>query len=216
MTPYYEQSGITIYHGDCADVIESFGLHWGSKLYDLLLTDPPYGIDYSNAGGFSESSGWGPWRGTAAWDKERPSMAVINQCLALCSHGVIWGGNYFGLPQTSGWLVWDKGQRDFSLADGELAWTTEQRALRIFSYSRAAALKDGKQHPTQKPQALIAWCLSHFPKTRTVFDPFMGSGTTLVEVKRAGLVGVGIEREERYCEIAAKRLAQGALSFEVA
>ena len=211
MKPYYEQSGITIYHGDCCEVIDSFGLHWGEKSFDLLLTDPPYGIRGTDAESRHDAAnGWRQY-GTLEWDMAPPSPEVLAACCNLCRKACIWGGNYFLLPPTSGWLVWDKGQRDFSLADGELAWTSEQRALRIFSYARGKALKDGKQHPTQKPLALIAWCLSLFPDARSVFDPFLGSGTTLVEAKRVGLAGVGIEREERYCEIAARRLQQEAL-----
>jgi site-specific DNA-methyltransferase (adenine-specific) len=126
---------------------------------------------------------------------------------------VIWGGNYFILPPSMGWLVWDKGQREFSLADAELAWTSEQRATRVFNYSRGKAVQDGKQHPTQKPEALMAWVLGMFSDSQTILDPFLGSGTTLVAAKRLGRRCVGIEREERYCEIAAQRLSQGALDL---
>lgn len=216
MQPYYEQSGITIYHGDCRDVLDDMRTHWGDRLFDLLLTDPPYGIDAASASfrGMAEN-GWTDF-GNSVLDSSPADAEVLAACRNLCRQAVIWGGNYFDLPQRSGWLVWDKGQRDFSLADGELAWTSEQRALRIFSYSRAAALRDGKQHPTQKPLALMAWCLSQFSEAQSVFDPYLGTGTTLVEAKRVGLRGVGIEREERYCEIAAQRLSQEALPLEVA
>lgn len=215
MTPYYEQAGVTIYHGDCRDILEEWeGLR--THPFDLLLTDPPYGIwGHDAVSRHDAANGWAQY-GALEWDKEPVDAQTLGRCIAACWQACVWGGNYFSLPPTSGWLVWDKGQREFSLADGELAWTSEQRALRIFSYARGSALRDGKQHPTQKPQALIAWCFSQFPKARTVFDPFLGSGTTLVEAKRIGLVGVGVEREERYCEIAANRLRQDALPLEVA
>ena len=89
------------------------------------------------------------------------------------------------------------------------------RALRIFSYARGKALRDGKQHPTQKPLALISWCLSQFKGTRSVFDPYLGSGTTLVEAKRLGLNGVGVDMSERCCEISARRLQQEALPLDM-
>jgi site-specific DNA-methyltransferase (adenine-specific) len=213
MKPYYEHAGITIYHGDCRDVMEQWeGLR--TQSFDLLLTDPPYGINLGDAGGRG-SHGWAIEKGSTLWDLERPSHELLASCRRICRKSVIWGGNYFDLPMSMGWLVWDKGQRDFSLADGELAWTSEQRALRIFSYARSKALQDGKEHPTQKPLELMAWCLSMFGTSRTIFDPFMGSGSTIVAAKRLGKQATGIEREEKYCEIAARRLQQEVLPLEM-
>jgi DNA modification methylase len=133
---------------------------------------------------------------------------------------IIWGGNYFTdyLPPSMRWLVWDKGQRDFSLADCEFAWTSQNKAARIFNYPRAKAMQDGKEHPTQKPIALIEWCLSFVPKAETIVDPFLGSGTTAVACIRTGRQCIGIELEEKYCEIAARRcdreLDQKRLPFD--
>jgi DNA modification methylase len=115
-----------------------------------------------------------------------------------------------------GWLVWDKGQRDFSLADGELAWTSFDKALRIFTYARASALQDGKEHPTQKALALMEWCLNlRASKSDIIFDPFLGSGTTALASERLGRRWIGIEKEPKYCAIAQKRIdaerAQGKL-----
>ncbi len=210
MTPYYEQDGIVIYHGDCRDVLDEWeGLR--TKSFDLLLTDPPYGIT-ADRDRNSQKNGWVDYGG-GGWDMEAADPETLIRCRNVAKAAVIWGGNYFVLPPSMGWLVWDKGQRDFSLADAELAWTSEQRATRVFTYSRKLALQDGKQHPTQKPAALIAWTLGLFPSVKSVIDPFLGSGTTLVEAKRLGKTGVGIEREEKYCEVAAKRLSQGVLSL---
>src|SRR5690606_31081311 len=98
--------------------------------------------------------------------------------LAAGNEQIIWGGNYFTdlLPPTMQWLVWDKGQRDFSLADCEFAWSSQRRAARIFDYPRALALQDGKVHPTQKPVALMKWCIDQLPKADTILDCFLGSG----------------------------------------
>lgn len=220
MTPYYEHGGITIYHGDCRDVMADLAPHFGDKPFDLLLTDPPYGIGADSHQG-PASSGWTQY-GLAGWDKERQPEGLA-AALRACRHGIVWGGNYYSdmLPACQGWLVWDKGQREFSLADGELAWTSFDRALRITTIPRAHALADGKQHPTQKPEALMAWCLMCADRNAgkpiaTILDAFMGSGTTLVACKRLGRQCVGIEREEKYCDIAAKRLQQEALPLEVA
>ena len=184
------------------------------------MTDPPYGIDYGRAGGFNASHGWGPWRENVSWDEQRPSREVFDAMREASQEQIIWGGNYFTdyLPPSMRWLVWDKGQRDFSLADCEFAWTSQNKAARIFNYPRAKAMQDGKEHPTQKPIALIEWCLSFVPKAETIVDPFLGSGTTAVACIRTGRQCIGIELEEKYCEIAARRcdreLDQKRLPFD--
>lgn len=207
MKPYYEESGIKIYHGDCREILPQLGR------FDLLLTDPPYGID-ADRDRNSQKNGWVDYGSTGSWDKAPPSLETIEQCLAVCDKAVIWGGNYFSLRPSAGWMVWNKGQREFSLADGELAWTTEDKALRIFDYSRGQALQDGRSHPTQKPLALMKWCIGRMGAVCSLIDPFMGSGTTLVAAKDLGIIASGIELEERYCEIAANRLRQSVFNFE--
>ena len=113
------------------------------------------------------------------------------------------------------WLVWDKGQTDFSLADCEFAWSSQQGAARRLMLPRSEALKDGKEHPTQKPVRLMVWCLDKHPKARTVCDPFMGTGTTGVAAAQTGRAFTGIERERKYFDIACERIsraqAQGSL-----
>jgi DNA modification methylase len=216
--PYYQDSLVTIYHGDCREVLPTLGR------FDLLLTDPPYGIGASSAAfRGSEMNGWRDY-GDESWDGTTPSPEAIGVLLASSRFHIIWGGNYFAksLPESSGWLVWDKGQRDFSLADGELAWTGFPNALRIFGVSRAKALKDGKVHPTQKSVAVMEWSLAYADrnaapaKISSVLDPYMGSGTTLVAAKNLGRSVVGIERSEKYCELAAERCRQETLFGEVA
>ena len=188
--------------GDCREVMPTLGR------FDACLTDPPYGIDYGRAGGFSEASGWKQWRGKAEWDVERPSNETLKAMLAASEEQIVWGGNYFAdqLPATMRWLVWDKGQRDFTLADAEIAWTSQQKAVRVFDYARGRAVRDGKQHPTQKPVALMEWCLGFLPDAVTILDPFCGSGTTLVACQRLGRQGTGIEIDKDYWEIACRRV----------
>ena len=113
---------------------------------------------------------------------------------------------------SAGWLLWDKGQR-IDQADGELAATSRRGPLRIYTLNRVAIASDGAVHPTQKPLELILWCLSFFPDCPRILDPFMGSGTTLRAAKDTNRQAIGIEIEERYCEIAAKRLAQQVIEF---
>jgi DNA modification methylase len=218
MKPYYEQDGITIYHGDCRDVLaHESSLRVGAGTYDLLLTDPPYGINVAGDGTIGTSKrGQVKDYGVTTWDDE-PAHEGVAVSRALCRHQIIFGGNYYDLPPARCWLVWDKDNTgDF--ADCELAWTNLKKAVRRLRYRWNGMLqepgcpREHRQHPTQKPEAVIRWALMQAPQdVRRVLDPFMGSGTTLVAAKRLGRQAVGIEREERYCEIAAERLRQGAL-----
>lgn len=138
-----------------------------------------------------------------------PPPCVFKAILDCSKEQVIWGGNYFTdfLPPSMRWLIWDKGQRDFSLADVEMAWTSQQKAARAFDYPRAKALNDGKQHPTQKPVEVMKWCLGFLPDARTILDPFMGSGTTGVACVQLGRKFTGIELDERYFDIACRRIS---------
>lgn len=194
----------TLYLGDCLDILPTLGK------VDAVITDPPYGIDYENAGGRSEKSGWTKFE-KLGWDKVRPTQEHFDAMLKVSDAQVIWGGNYFAdmLPATMQWLVWDKGQRNFTLADCEFAWSSQYRAARIFDYPRAKALQDGKQHPTQKPIALMVWCIEQVkPAPETILDPFMGSGTTGVAAIQLGRKFIGIERDPEYFDIACQRIEQ--------
>lgn len=221
MTPYYEQSGVTIYHGSALVVLDMFeGLRMQS--FDLLLTDPPYGI--GEARGKNKSRGKlavSKDYGVSSWD-DHPAREAIQMARRFARWHIIFGGNYYELPPARCWLVWDKDNGENDFADCELAWTNLLKAVRKLTYRWAGMLqapgcpKEERQHPTQKPEAVMRWALMHAPDSRTVLDPFMGSGTTLVAAKRLGKTATGIEREEKYCEIAAKRLQQEALPLEVA
>jgi len=204
-TPYYEADGITIFNADCRKILPWLGR------FDLLLTDPPYGI---GAGKMN----LGMWRTSRMekgdWDKATPPSWLMDAMLESADKHIIWGGNYYGLPPSRQYLVWDKGAgfkgRDF--AECEQAWCSWDGNAKVYLRDPLASgdYRD-KVHPTQKPAALMRWCLSLVPDAATVLDPFMGSGTTLVASKMEGRKAVGIELEERYCEVAAKRLAQGVL-----
>ena len=196
--------GVELICGDCTEYLPT------APIFDACITDPPYGIDYGRSGGFSATHGWGQWGENVAWDAERPSKETFELILSRSKAQVIWGGNYFTdyLPPSMQWLVWDKGQRDFSLADCEFAWTSQNKAARIFEYARGKALQDGKQHPTQKPVELMSWCLDQLkPKPKTVLDPFMGSGTTAISCIKRGVSFTGIERDESYFEATLQRVS---------
>ena len=196
--------GVTLHRGDCREILPTLGR------FDAVVTDPPYGIDYGKQGSFSATHGWGQWRENVAWDAQRPERPIFDAILACSDHQVIWGGNYFTdyLPPSMQWFLWDKGQRDFSLADFEMAWSSQQKAARVVEYPRAKARLDGKEHPTQKPIEVMKYCIEALPKkVRTIADPFMGSGTTGVAAVKLGRKFTGIEIEPKYFDIACKRIS---------
>lgn len=206
--PYYEDEAVTLWHGDCREVLPTL------TRADLLLTDPPYGIGSVWKGGFSDKHGWGKAGADAVvrneWDATTPDADTLDLARAMADHAVIWGGNYFTLPVSRGWLVWNKPERNFTLAEAELAWTSRDMVIRVADLPRSDAFRE---HPTQKPLKLMTWCLGFFPKAQTILDPFSGSGTTLLAAKNDGRRAVGVEIDERYCEMAAKRLTQDVLDF---
>ena len=134
--------------------------------------------------------------------------------IASCEKACIWGGNYFSLPVSRGWLVWVKPDANGTIGKAELAWTTEDRIIYYISHSIAATNAERNGHPTLKPLRVISWSLGLFPDSQTILDPFAGSGTTLRAAKDLNRKAIGIEREEKYCEIAALRMSQEVLQFE--
>lgn len=192
--------------GDCRAVMPTLGR------FDACLCDPPYGIGADEAA--SKNNGKRGWvyYGESHWDRHRPAPEIFHAITLVTKEQIIWGGNYFTdmLPPTMRWLVWDKGQRNFSLADCEFAWTSQQKAARVFNYSRGAALQDGKQHPTQKPLALMMWCLDFLPDAQTILDPFAGSGTVSVACQRMGRRSTAIEIDPDYFDIACKRVDEAS------
>lgn len=217
--PYYEDSAVKLYHGDCRQIVPFLGK------FDLLLTDPPYGIKQAKGMGVGGVDGFGnnikrnPRQYAGTWDNDRPDVDVFNISRDAASTHIIWGGNYFSdfLPVQSKWLVWDKEQTMPTFSDAELAWTTLPGvAVKMFRYCGAGLMAketEPRQHPTQKPLALMLWCISLAGDVQTILDPFMGSGTTLRAAKDLGKKAVGIEREEKYCEIAARRMQQEVLAL---
>ncbi len=185
---------------------------------DLLLTDPPYGINYGkllkgkgDGKGGADSNGWKDY-GSPTWDAERPSPKWNSVSFDKSNHQIIWGGNYFTdiLPISMGWLIWDKGQREFSLADGEMAWTSFNNAMRIKTISRASALTDGKVHPTQKSIELMEWAMDYAVKNskkdvNLIIDVFLGSGTTLIAAEKTNRKCYGMELDPKYCDVIVKR-----------
>lgn len=213
MKPYYSHGGIEIYHGDCREVLGSI------PRPDVVIADPPYGIRYSPGGG---GAGWArktfSGSNVVYGDDQEFDPAHL---LALGCPLVLFGANHYAhrLPASPTWVVWDKrdGKAPNNFSDCELAWCSPGGPARVIRHLWDGAHKASEQfesrvHPTQKPVALMARLVNdHSEPGQLVLDPYMGSGTTLRAAKDLGRRAIGIEIEERYCEIAAKRLGQEVL-----
>lgn len=213
-----EQIGnATLYLGDCSEVLALL------PKFDLLLTDPPYGIGESAGKAKTRTSGLSSKSRNAQvyrkdygddnWDDKPISPDLMALVRAAAKWQIIFGGNYYALPPTKCWLVWDKLNGDTDFADCELAWTNLDKAVRRLSFLWNGCMRANGEtrgdHPTQKPIGVMSWCLSHAPTAcKTVFDPFMGSGTTGVAAVQMGKQFTGIEREQKYFDIACKRIEQ--------
>ena len=196
---------------DCRDVLPTLGK------VDAVVTDPPYGIgaDKGKSGAATAFNGSKPMVSAHYaddnWDGERPPAELILQCVAAGNRAILWGGNYFAdlLPPQGRWLWWDKCQTMPSFGDGELAWTnlpqTTPKRI-VLANNQLFAERVERFHPTQKPEKVMRWCLGFLPDAETILDPFMGSGTTGVAAVQMGRRFIGIEREPKYFDIAAKRI----------
>jgi site-specific DNA-methyltransferase (adenine-specific) len=189
-----EQIGdATLYLGDCMEILPTL-----AKV-DAVITDPPYGIGIA-------ANPVRQMHEKMHWDASTPDVDFLNACIAMGPVSVIWGGNYFALPPSQGFFVWDKVQpQDFSLAMCEQAWTNKKQPAKLF---RMSVLAYRKEHPTQKPVELMTWCIEQIGSPQTILDPFMGSGTTGVACAQLGRKFIGIEREPKYFDIACRRIEQ--------
>jgi len=209
MTPYYDRDGITIYHGDARDVVPAL-------TFDVIIADPPYGIAHP----------------TNYRERGRSNLAECRDYVPVFGDGepfdptpylthpaILWGANHYAsrLADSSGWLVWDKQRpNELDQSRAELAWSSCHKGVRVFTHlwnGMMRASEHGESyHPTQKPVALMRWCIGFTP-AGIILDPFMGAGPTLVAAKSVSRKAIGIEIEERYCEVAAKRLSQEVLAL---
>lgn len=187
----------TLHLGDCRDILPTLGP------VDAVVTDPPYGIAFA-----AQPTKWQRRAGAApkAWDDD-----VIAGLDAIRAHGriqIIWGGNYYDLPPSRGWLSWFKPDAPPSMASIELAWTNQDRNARQITCSIGKTNAERVGHPTQKPLAVMEWCLNQHADALTVLDPFMGSGTTGVACTRLGRRFTGIEIDPSYFDIACRRIEE--------
>ncbi len=207
--------------GDCLEVMKGIP----DKSVDLIVTDPPYGINIiggsKSFGSIGGSKSFGSIGGSKLVNVNKYKPIInddikidFSEIFRVSKNQIIFGGNYFNLPISKGWIVWDKKKKNDwndNFSDGEMAWTSFNRPLKIFRYLYMGCLQEGKRekrvHPTQKPIELIKWILENYSnKNDIILDPFLGSGTTAVACKELGRKYIGIEISPEYCEIARNRI----------
>ena len=196
---------VTLHLGDCREILPTLGK------VDAVVTDPPYGIgENSKKVASREKLAAVKDYGNFDWDKEPISAETVAMIQDVSRWQIIFGGNYFQLGPTPCWLVWDK-QNTGDFADCELAWTNLRKAVRRIYWRWNGMIRKGddeRQHPTQKPEGVMRWCIEHLPAdTETILDPFMGSGTTGVACVQLGRKFIGIELEPKYFDIACRRIS---------
>ena len=204
----------TLYLGDCREILPLL------PRVDAVVTDPPYGIGEAAGKAATRTSGLASRLrdasryqrdyGHSEWDDATQDEALA-AALAIAKWGIVFGGNYYDLPPTSCWLIWDKLNGDTDFADCEMAWTNLPKAVRRLRFLWNGCMRRerhiAREHPTQKPVDVMKWCIEHLPDTATtILDPFMGSGTTGVACVKLGRKFIGIEIDETYFEIACRRI----------
>ena len=185
----------TLYCADCRDVFPLL------PKVDAVITDPPYGLGERMKGGT-----WGAkpeFKEMVVWDASAPDVAFLEQLVALSPITVFWGGNYYGLHPTRCWLVWDKQNAVPTMADCEIAWTSLDANTKRLSLPVGRVLNG---HPSEKPLRLMEWTIQTVKAHGLILDPFMGSGTTGVAALSSGCSFIGIERDQKYFDIACQRI----------
>ena len=188
------------YNMDCMEYMKTLP----DKAFDLCICDPPYGIDINSSGRLGHYGGKGK-----TWDSQTPDNAYFKELFRISQNQIIWGGNYFILPPTRCFLIWDKKQPEgVSFASCELAWTSFDASAKTFYYSPLFDDKDKRIHPTQKPVALYEWLLTHYAKQGDkILDTHLGSGSSRIAAYNLGFDFVGCEIDPDYFKAQEERFA---------
>lgn len=187
--------GVVLYCGDCREILRTIGA------IDAVVTDPPYGIGFA-----AQPTKWQrrAGQGAEAWDDT--VIDGLPDIIACAEKQVVWGGNYYSLPPSRGWLSWFKPDAPPSMGSVEFAWTNLDQNPRQISCSIGATNAERVGHPTQKPLAVMKFTLSQIGEAATILDPFMGSGTTGVAAVKMGRKFIGVEIDPKYFDIACRRV----------
>jgi site-specific DNA-methyltransferase (adenine-specific) len=177
------------------------------KYFELACIDPPYGIgatDMKMGKGKNQK-----WVNNKTWDNSIPNSEYFTELFRVSQNQIIWGGNYFDLPKTGGWIFWDKMRdKDISFSDGELAWTNFLNVLKkaAIRYDGFIGMDTDRIHPTQKPVALYSWIFEKYAKQGDkILDTHLGSQSSRIAAHKAGLDFWGTELDKDYFEAGNKR-----------
>lgn len=215
LAPYYADEYVTLYHGDCREILPSLGR------FDAMVSDPPYGMNYKH----------GARKGGVKWGMDGQSIKGDDKpfdpshLFGIAERMILWGGNHFAsrLPDSKGWLLWQKRDPDEKdQSEVEMAWTNFLTTVRVFRRQWDGNVRGGREqaegrfHVNQKPIALMQWCLGFLPPMKGevwVVDPYAGSGATLIAAKELGIKAVGIELDAGHCATIATRCSQNVLDL---
>lgn len=217
--PCYRLPFLSLFHADCMEIMKQYP----DKYFDLAIVDPEYGKDAAN---MTMGKGLNKQWTKKDWDKKTPDNEYFDELFRVSKKQIIWGGNYFDLPKTGGWLFWDKDrQKDISFADGELAWTNFLKNLKTIKvkYDGFLGADAERIHPTQKPVKLYANTLRYAENGFKILDTHFGSGSIALAVDKANRLDkmnlhlTACEIDKEYIDKAIKRISesikQGTLSF---
>ena len=203
----YVQPFSEVFNEDCIQVMKRYP----DKFFDLAVVDPPYGIGYDGQRKSTSKHGGRRAKEFKGWDNQTPEQDYWDELFRVSKNQIVWGANYFTeyLPPSMGWIFWDKGQRICN-SDGELAFSSFQRALRVYEVNRVHITQHGDtQHPTQKPVKLYDWIFTNYASDgNLILDTHLGSGSSRIAAHKAGLSFVGCEIDKDYFDAQEKRFKE--------
>jgi len=185
-----------VYLMDCMELMKKYP----DNYFDLACVDPPYGLDLAN-NSFRQK------QDKKSWDSDIPTLGYFNEIFRVSKNQIIWGGNYFDLPKTQGFIIWDKKQPyDFTSAMCEFAWSSFQKPAKIF-YKHVVTTEKNKIHPTQKPVSLYEFCFKYakIEEGMKILDTHLGSGSSRIAANKAKLHFVACELDKEYYDAQNKR-----------
>jgi site-specific DNA-methyltransferase (adenine-specific) len=214
---------VKMHNADCMDFMRELP----DKYYDLAIVDPPYGIGFDGEVKEMANNNSKKWKSAKgknytrkSWDCETPSKEYFTELFRVSKNQIVWGGNYFDLPQSSGWIFWNKGvAKDFTLSPGELAWTSFNKSVDMVELLWAGFRKceeTDRIHPTQKPVKLYEWLLMNYAKEGDkILDTHGGSGSICIACHNLGFDLDWIELDKEYFDAATKRFKQHSAQLRI-
>jgi site-specific DNA-methyltransferase (adenine-specific) len=186
-----------VFNMDCLEAMKAYP----DNYFELAIVDPPYGIDINSSGRLGHYGGKGK-----KWDNEIPNDVYFDELFRVSKNQIVWGANYFNMPPTRCFLIWDKQQpENISFASCEFAWTSFNQSAKTF-YQRPQNADDYRIHPTQKPIKLYRWLLQNYAKEGdNILDTHLGSGSSRIAADMEGYNFTGYELDKDYFDASVKR-----------